>query len=47
MPKTYVNKKLDFFDCIADTSFCFSPNMVREVKNLSANFKQIALRSKL
>ena len=35
--------KLDFFDYRQIMAFASSPNMARKVKNLSPNFKQIAL----
>ena len=42
MPKTCDNIKVDFFNCKTDIDSCFKPNTVREVKNLSQNFNQIA-----
>ena len=43
MPKTYDNIKLDFF-LIGKQILAFAspPKIVREIKNLSPNFKQIA-----
>ena len=42
LPKTYNNMKLDFF-FIAEQilAFASNPNMIREVNNLSPNFKEI------
>ena len=42
MPKKYDNIKLDFLIVEQIIAFASSPNMVREVKNLPPNFKQIA-----
>ena len=40
MPKTYDNIKVDFILIVGLILFFdSSPNMVREVKNLSSNFK--------
>ena len=42
MPKTYRNKKLRFSLTVEQVLlFALSPNMVREVKKLSPNFKKI------
>ena len=41
MPKTYGNIKLIFLIAEQVLAFVSHPNMVREAKNLSPNFKQI------
>ena len=42
MPKTLDNIREDLFLLQSRLAFAWSPTMVRDVKNLSPNFKQIA-----